>query len=62
MAKRINQAVGLPTRVDAGNPRDLQRAIDAIMQFLRTANGEGDATKRYATVEELDALRARLDR
>lgn len=61
MARKVNQAVGLPTRVDVDNPAELQRAIDTILQFLRTSNGEGDAGKRYITVDDLDAFRATLN-
>jgi hypothetical protein len=60
MAKLVNQKVGIPGRVDVNKPQELQRAIDTILQFLRTANGENDGNKRYVTAAELASTVASL--
>lgn len=61
MSKVVNQKTGLPSRVNVNNPQELQRAIDVILQYLRTANGETDAGKRYVTADELAAIKASLE-
>lgn len=61
MSKTVNQKAGIPGRVNVGNPQELQRAVDVILQYLRTANGEADPGKRYVTADELAALKASLN-